>query len=161
MKVGYFDIFQRLDDGGYNDVQRVAEFIGVAPNPGTVWASLRIGELKAMLCLAIEDYEQAIEWNDWCLNMDQLSDERMRFYRSLQALLEIKRDETRQYADYENSLKLMYGDENIDVGIKLLEGQERFYGLHSPGLSLDGFDLHKKLLQGYAKLHRAKTENWV
>ncbi|VAW61323.1 Ribosomal protein S12p methylthiotransferase accessory factor YcaO [hydrothermal vent metagenome] len=155
------NIFQRLDDGGYNDVQRVAEFIGVAPNPGTVWASLRIGELKAMLCLAIEDYEQAIEWNDWCLNMDQLSDERMRFYRSLQALLEIKRDETRQYADYENSLKLMYGDENIDVGIKLLEGQERFYGLHSPGLSLDGFDLHKKLLQGYAKLHRAKTENWV
>ncbi len=154
------DILLRLDDGGYNDVQRVAEFIGIAPDPGSVWASLRIGELKAMLCLAMEDYEQAIEWNDWCLHMDQLSDERMRFYRSLQALLEIKLDDTREYADYKDSLKLMYGKENIEIGIKLLEGEEKFHGLHSPGLSLDGFSIHKKLLAGYAKLHKAKLENW-
>ena len=39
----------RLELAGYNDFQRVAEFIGVAPDPGTAWATLRIGELKAML----------------------------------------------------------------------------------------------------------------
>ena len=153
-------ILQRLEDGGFNDVQRVAEFIGIAPDPGTAWAGLRIGELKAMLSLACEDFEQAMEWNDWCLHMDQLNDERTRFYRGLQALLEIKLDESREYADYTASLKLMYGNETIDTCIRLLEGQERFHGLHSPGLSLQGFTLHNKLLEGYAKLHKAKIDNW-
>ena len=109
-----------------------------------------------MLSLAAKDYEQALEWNDWCLNMDQLGDERMRFYRALQALLEIKLDDDRNYADYTDSLKLMYGDDVVSTSIKLLEGEEKFYGLHSPGLSLEGFIKHNKLLDGYAKLHKAK-----
>ena len=160
-KNSWQSILQRLEEGGYNEVQRVAEFIGVAPDAGSAWQSLRIGELKAMLCLALEDYEQALEWNDWCLQMDQLSDERLRFYRCLQALLEIKLDDSREYAQYTDSLKLMYGEATVDDGIKLLEGEDSFYGLHSPGLSLDGFVTHNKLLTGYAKLHKAKTENWV
>ncbi|VAW62062.1 hypothetical protein MNBD_GAMMA08-1774, partial [hydrothermal vent metagenome] len=92
--------------------------------------------------------------------MDQLNDERIRFYRCLQALLEIKLDASREYAQYTDSLKLMYGNNTVDEGIKLLEGENSFYGLHSPGLSLDGFVMHNKLLSGYAKLHKAKTENW-
>jgi len=48
-------ILDRLEDGGYNDYQRVAEFIGIAPDPNTTWASLRIGELKAMLYLALKN----------------------------------------------------------------------------------------------------------
>jgi len=157
----WLNLLERLEEGGYNEVQRVAEFIGVAPNPGTSWATLRIGELKAMLCLALEDFEQAIEWNDWCLQMDQLGEERIRFYRGLQALLEIKLDDSRQYDDYIDSLSLMYGKEVITSGIELIEGQDKFYGLHSPGLSLEGFTVHKKLLEGYAKLHKAKLENWT
>ncbi|MCW9047554.1 MAG: 30S ribosomal protein S12 methylthiotransferase accessory factor YcaO [Gammaproteobacteria bacterium] len=154
------NILERLEEGGYNEVQRVAEFIGIAPNPGSSWATLRIGELKAMLCLALEDFEQAMEWNDWCLQMDQLGEERIRFYRGLQALLEIKLDDSRQYDDYIQSLNLMYGEETIKSGIELIEGKDKFYGLHSPGLSLEGFTVHKKLLDGYAKLHKAKLENW-
>jgi len=157
----WLDILQRLEEGGYNDVQRVAEFIGVAPDAGSAWASLRIGELKAMLCLAAKDYEQAQEWNDWCLHMGQLSDQRLRFYRALQALLEIKLHQQRSYEDYTDSLKLMYGEDTITDAIALLEGDNNFYGLHSPGLSLEGFTTHQKLLQGYAKLHRAKQLNWV
>jgi ribosomal protein S12 methylthiotransferase accessory factor len=160
-KAQWLDVLQRLEEGGYNDVQRVAEFIGVAPDADTAWASLRIGELKAMLCLAAEDYQQAQEWNDWCLHMGQLSDQRLRFYRALQALLEIKLHQQRNYEDYMDSLKLMYGEETIADAIALLEGEDSFYGLHSPGLSLDGFTTHQKLLQGYAKLHKAKQQNWI
>ena len=153
-------LLNRLEEGGYNDVQRVAEFIGVAPDPGTAWASLRIGELKAMLCLALQNYEEAMEWNDWCLQMDQLSDERIRYYRCLQALLEIRLDETRDYAHYRDSLVLMYGEANYQTALDQVEGVEKFHGLHSPGLSLQGFELHNKLLQGYQKLHQAKLTNW-
>ncbi len=153
-------ILKRLDEGGYNDMQRVAEFIGVAPDAGSVWASLRIGELKAMLCLALQDFEQALEWIDWCLSMDQVDDERIRHYRCLQALLEIKLDDERDYHHYDKSLSLMYGEDNVRTGIDIIEARNKFHGLHSPGLSLEGFNTHQKLLEGYAKLHKAKQRYW-
>ena len=76
-------------------MQRVAEFIGVAPDRGTVWAGLRIGELKAMLCLAVGDLDNAANWIDWCLHMDQLTVCRLHIYNCLQVLLEIKQDDSR------------------------------------------------------------------
>lgn len=155
----WLDLFNRLEQAGYNDLQRVAEFIGVAPDPGTVWASLRIGELKAMLCLASQ-HEQAIDWVDWCVQIDQLGDERTSEYRCIHALLEIKHDEGRSFEDYSNSLSLMYGEEIVRNGIEIVEGRTVFHGLHSPGLCLDGFELHNRLLEGYRKLHRAKQTNW-
>ncbi len=154
------DIFNRLEQAGYNDFQRVAEFIGIAPDPGTAWATLRIGELKAMLCLATQD-PQAIDWVDWCVQIDQLDEKRTAEYRCIHALLEIKHDQNRQFEDYSSSLSLMYGDDNVSKGIEVVEGREVFHGLHSPGLSLQGFELHNKLLEGYRKLHRAKQTNWT
>ncbi|MDH5711569.1 MAG: 30S ribosomal protein S12 methylthiotransferase accessory factor YcaO, partial [Gammaproteobacteria bacterium] len=154
------DILERLEEGGYNDFQRVAEFIGVAPDPGTAWASLRIGELKAMLCLAMGDHEQAHEWVDWCLQIDQLDQVRSQHYRCLRALLEIYLDEVRGFEQYVDSLAKMYGSDNVETGMKIIKGKEIFHGLHSPGLSLDGFNAHKKLLEGYAKLHKFKQTNW-
>jgi ribosomal protein S12 methylthiotransferase accessory factor len=153
------DMFDRLEEGGYNDFQRVGEFIGIAPDPGTAWATLRIGELKAMLCLAMQD-ERATDWVDWCIQIDQLGEERTSAYRCIHALLQIKHDENRQFEDYSRSLSLMYGEDTVLNGIEIVEGREVFVGLHSPGLSLQGFDLHNRLLAGYRKLHRAKQSNW-
>ena len=153
------DIFNRLEQAGYNDFQRVAEFIGIAPDPGTAWASLRIGELKAMLCLAMQE-EHAIDWVGWCVQIDQLGEARTSEYRCIHALLEIKHDPVRTFEEYSNSLSLMYGEEVVSKGIEIVEGRQVFHGLHSPGLGLQGFELHNSLLQGYRKLHRAKKTNW-
>ncbi len=152
-------IFDRLQRAGYNDFQRVAEFIGIAPDPGTAWATLRIGELKAMLCLAMQD-EQAMDWVDWCVQIDQLGEQRTSAYRCIHALLAIKHDALRDFEAYSQSLSLMYGEDTVNTGIEIVEGRELFHGLHSPGLSLSGFELHKKLLDGYRKLHKAKQNNW-
>ena len=154
------DIFNRLEQAGYNDFQRVAEFIGIAPDPGTAWATLRIGELKAMLCLATQD-PQANDWVDWCVQIDQLDEKRTSEYRCIHALLGIKHDQNRQFEDYSSSLSMMYGDDTVSKGIEIVEGREVFHGLHSPGLSLQGFELHNRLLDGYRKLHRAKQTNWA
>ncbi len=151
-------ILERLEEGGFNDYQRVAEFIGVAPNPGTTWAQLRIGELKAMLCLALKN-DEAIEWVSWCLHIDQLDNDASRFYLCLQTLLEIRMGE-RKLEDYEDSLVLMFGQQTLADCKDVVSGKENFFGLHSPGLSLDGFTTHHKLLDGYRKLHVAKQENW-
>ena len=152
-------ILDRLEEGGYNDYQRVAEFIGIAPDAGTTWASLRIGELKAMLCLALKNNE-AIEWVNWIIQIDQLDKHSTLFYSCLQALLEINSDAHRKLEDYIDSLKLMFGEQTLADCLDVISGKENFFGLHSPGLSLDGFVTHQKLLEGYKKLHLAKQNNW-
>ncbi|MES0327414.1 MAG: 30S ribosomal protein S12 methylthiotransferase accessory factor YcaO [Gammaproteobacteria bacterium] len=160
-KIQWQNILDRLDEGGYHDMQRVAEFIGVATDHGTVWSGLRIGELKAMLCLAMGDLEQASEWVDWCLHMDQLTICRLHIYNCLKVLLDIKLDDSREYDDYADGLAKLYGKEYVSICTKILEGAEIFHGLHSPGLSMDGFDNHQALLSCYAKLHKFKQSNWA
>lgn len=158
-KAQWQDILDRLEEGGYNDQILAAPFIGLAPDPETLWAEIRLGEIKTMLCLALED-EQAKEWLDWCLALDQASNKTMRHYRCLKALLDIKWHEDRHYADYEQGLVLMYGEDNVTNGIAIVEGDMVFHDLHCPGLGLDGFERHNKLLAGYEKLQIAKSNNW-
>ncbi len=153
-------ILENLEEGEFNDMQKVAEFIGVVPDSNTAWEHLQIGELKAMLALALKDYELALQWMNWCLHIGQLDEKRTRHYRCLHALLEITLDEEKEYADYEMSLELMYSKQSVKICVELIEGNELFYGLHSPGLSLAGFARHKKLLEGYAKVHKAKQDYW-
>jgi ribosomal protein S12 methylthiotransferase accessory factor len=155
----WLSILTRLEEGGYNDFQRVAEFIGVAPDAGTTWATLRIGELKAMLNLALKNHE-AMEWIDWCIQIDQLDSDSTRFYMCIQALLEIEMDDGRELLDYTDSLRLMFSRQTLDDAFEVISGKENFFGLHSPGLSMDGFKTHAKLLDGYKKLHLAKQNNW-
>ena len=153
------DLLARLDDGGYNDQTLAAQFIGLAPDPDTLWASVRLGEIKGMLCLALQD-EEAIDWVDWCLSLDQANDAARRHNLCLKALLEIKWDDERDYADYEQGLGLMYGQQTVSDAIKIVEGEVLFHNLHCPGLSLQGFERHTALLEGYEKLQQAKLNNW-
>ncbi len=152
-------ILERLDDGAYNDQTLAAAFIGLAPDPNTLWSTVRLGEIKAMLYLALQD-EQAIEWLDWCLALEQGSDERVRYYRCLKALLEIKWHPQRQYEDYQQGLEYLYGTRNVTDGLAIVEGDKIFHNLHCPGLGLEGFERHIKLLEGYQKLQNAKQNNW-
>lgn len=163
LKQGDRDSWQELlialEEGGFNDHAPVAQFIGLAPDPGTLWASVRLGEIKLMLCLALED-EQALEWVDWCLSLGQGDEAQQRFYRCLRALLDIKWHSERDYDDYRRGLAQMYGEQTVNEGIEIVEGRTVFHGLHTPGLSLQGFDRHQALLAGYEKLQRAKQRYW-
>ena len=152
-------ILDRLEEGGYHDQTLVAQFIGLAPDPDTLWAKIRLGDIKTMLCLALQD-EQALEWIDWCLALDQASEQTLKLYRCLKALLDIKWQPEREYDEYLNGLSLMYGEENVSNSLAIVEGKSVFHQLHCPGLSLNGFERHNKLLAGYEKLQQAKRNNW-
>ena len=45
----------------------------------------------------------------------------------------------------------LYGDNTLDMATDLIDGEVRFFGLASPGLNLDGCDLHQRLLAEYEK----------
>jgi ribosomal protein S12 methylthiotransferase accessory factor len=158
-KESWHDLLVALEEGGYNDHTPVAQFIGLAPDPGTLWASIRLGEIKLMLCLALEE-EQALEWVDWCLSLEQGDEERQRYYRCLRALLDIKWHPDREYENYRRALSQMYGEQHVVEGIEIVEGRMVFHGLHTPGLGLQGFERHNALLAGYEKLQQAKRRFW-
>jgi ribosomal protein S12 methylthiotransferase accessory factor len=52
----------------------------------------------------------------------------------------------------------MFDEQTLTSCMDEISGKENFFGLHSPGLSLNGFTTHHKLLEGYIKLHIAKQE---
>ncbi len=150
------EILENLDDGEHSDMLKVAEFIGIVPDAGTPWASLQVGELKAMLYLALGEYEEAQTWVTWCKHMAVLEESRANVYRCLDALLTITLEE-KALDDYKGSLVLMYSQECIDICLDIMRKKVKFYGLHSPGLTLEGFEKHQRLLDGYAKVHKAKA----
>ena len=75
-------------------------------------------------------------------------------------MLEINMDEKRQLKDYANSLKLLFEKKTLADCLDIVSGKQVFYGLHTPGPGLEGFDAHNKLLQACKKLHRAKQRHW-
>ena len=149
-------LLENLEEGEHSDMLKVAEFIGVVADEGTPWASLQVGELKAMLYLALGEYTLAQEWTIWCTHMAVLEENRAKMYRCLNALLEIKIEE-KELSDYTKSLEQMYGDVCVSLCQRLIDKKTKFYGLHFPGLSLEGFNKHQLLLEGYKKVHKAKA----
>jgi len=153
------ELFEALEEADLNDMTRAIEFIGVVPDAGTVWATLQIGELKAMLAFALGKIEEAKEWNLWSLHSSGVKEEKIGFHRCLDALLEIKLDEDKNFKDYAKSLVHMYGEDVLQTCEDIISQKVKFFGIHSPGLNLEGFVNHNKLLDIYAKLHKAKALN--
>jgi ribosomal protein S12 methylthiotransferase accessory factor len=144
-----------LEAGGYNDQTLVAQFIGLLADADSLWAELRLGELKAMLSLAVQD-ETALDWVEWCLALENLTEPRLKHYRCVKALLQIKWHHERNYDDYVNGFALLYGQETMEKALAVVEGEAMFEGLTMPGLSLEGSIQHHRLLAAYKKVQKAK-----
>ncbi len=151
-------LLEALEQSEFSDHSDVCGLIGIAPDPDSVWESLRIGELKGMLALHSGDFEQALDWSEWCLELSQLSDERDKFYRALVALLHIELDEQRHRIDYLSGFESLYGQHIIDRCIALIEGRQHYDGLTDAGLKLEGMKRHQSLLKAYQKLQTAKQD---
>ncbi len=154
------ELLQELEESDFSDHSDICGLIGIAPDPHSVWESLRVGELKAMLALHIRDYEQALDWTQWCLDMEQLSPLREKLYRALEVMLEIQLDDDKTREMYLDGLTSLYGQETIEQCIALIDGQNHYDGLFDAGMSLEGLQRHQSLLAAYEKLQKAKMENY-
>jgi len=145
-----------LEAGGYNDQTLVAQFIGLLPDADSLWAQLRLGEIKAMLSLALHD-EAALDWVEWCLTLEDLTEQRLKHYRCVKAMLEIKWHVEREYKDYRDGLTLLYGEQITQDALAVVEGSKAFEGLIASSLKLNGFKQHQGLLAAYERLHLIKS----
>ena len=60
----YQELLEELDEQGVDDATRVREFIGIVAAKASGWTTLRIGELKSMLYLALGDLAMALDWTN-------------------------------------------------------------------------------------------------
>lgn len=150
------ELYEKLEEKGYDDMLLVAHAIGVIPDAGTLWADLRMGEFKAMVALAAKNYELARSGAEWCLHFAPLKPDRKLLYLCLNTLLTIEMDDTLNEGDFFPTVERMYGKEMVERAQKLINGHEKFDGLHESDLNLKGFEMHQKLIISYEKLQRAK-----
>ena len=108
-----------------------------------------------MLCLAIK-HRDAPQWIDWCLHLDQLSGSRHQLYRCIDTVMHLTEEET---SGLEPALKQLFSADIYDQSRKIVAGKIKFSGLHFPGLGLDGFDNHQRLLAAYSKLQSMKLQH--
>ena len=155
------ELLTRLDQ--QDDFQPVYELIGLAAPTGDGWKTLRVGELRALIHLALGEHEDALDWVEWTLdyNASTFSVERAHFYRAVKDVLEITLDEGRELSQYQYGLTKMYGEKLLSDAIAHVTQQQACYGLVAGDESMSQFPLHQKLLTSYHKLQRAKEAyNW-
>lgn len=153
----YAEMYNILVEENFDDFNRLYELLGVCPDQGSAWQTLRIGELKALLALAGGDLELALEHVQWCLdyNVSTYSTKRAQFFRCLAQSLTLALDEERDPAQYQAAFVHLFGQEIVDAAWGSIEGKVRFYGLHGDNLTLSHFAAHQQLLESYKKLQNA------
>lgn len=158
----YEELLEQLDEQGIDDAIRVREFIGIVPPAKSGWVTLRIGELKSMLHLALGNLEEALDWANWTYNMNSsvFTAERANYYRCLISTIELFLDESREPEQYRMVFEKMYGKSAVDFSWEIMLGGNPFYDLAADDEYLQQFESHQKLLAAYAKLQKAKRENW-
>ena len=158
----YQELLDELDEQGIDDATRVREFIGIVAPKASGWTTLRIGELKSMLYLALGDLEMALDWANWTYNMNSsvFTAERANYYRCLINSLELFIDSQRDPQQYRMVFEKMYGKDAVAFAWRAIQGGNPFYNLPASDETLANFSEHQKLLAAYAKLQKAKRENW-
>ena len=71
-------------------------------------------------------------------------------YRCIESLINLK-----DVNNYRRALCLMYGQHTVRQAEALLDRSERFFGLHTLGVDMEGSAMHQTLLAAYDKLFAA------
>ena len=123
-----------------------------------MWGQLTILELKLLINLALNKYDDAKELVEAFLQYNDNTVDRGLFYQAVNAVLEIQLDDELELANYEHNLRRMFGNERMDAVIGSVDGSVRFHGLTPTSMQLEGLDKHLRLIDSYKKLHAARAK---
>ncbi len=149
-------LLDMLNESSLADQRPVAALIGLAPDAGSFWEDLRIGELKTLLALATANEDATREGCDWIHHFAQINADRRRIYRCIESLLKLC--DSGEYEPYRKSLENLYGTNTLIKAEALLTREQRFFGVPAPGMELTGFEMHHRLLNAFDKVHRQHAQ---
>ena len=156
-KVGLRNLAQGLENSELDDYTDITTLIGIEFDDNTPWGKLTILELRLLICLALQKFEQAKDLVEAFLQYNDNTVERGLFYQAVNVCLEMELDEDLELADYEANFRRMFGDERMDAAIGSVNGSVRFSGLTPTSMKLEGLDRHLRLIDSYKKLHAARA----
>jgi ribosomal protein S12 methylthiotransferase accessory factor len=145
-----------LETLGLSDHLLLSHTIGILFDEHSTWATLRIGELKALIFFALNKKEEALEWCSWCLEYAALPEKRKRLYRLLQALVNFHLTGD-SLLDYGRSLRLFYQEDEIHEAESILNGTSRFPGLDFGKTWKEISSEQRKLLTIYQRVNKLKV----
>jgi ribosomal protein S12 methylthiotransferase accessory factor len=145
-----------LDTLGLSDQLLFSHTIGILFDEHSNWATLRIGEMKALLHLALNHKEEALEWCNWCIGNTPLPAARKRLFRLLQTLLNFHLTGDTA-SDYSRSLRQFYTEDELHEAELILNGTIRFPGLDFGRTWQEVSSEQKKLLDIYKRIHSLKA----
>jgi len=152
------DLVERLVESELDDYTDITTLIGIEFDDNTAWGQLTILELKLLIYLALQQYEEAKEAVEMFLQYNDNTVERGLFYQAVNAVLEMYLDEDLELEDYEVNFRRMFGNERMDAAIGSVNASVRFYGLTPTSMKLEGLDRHLRLIDSYKKLHAARAK---
>mgnify|MGYP006082600249 FL=1 len=150
------DLLERFEEQQLDHYTKISELIGIGFDENTVWGKLDIGELKILIYLVLEHYEEAKEIIADFLNFNDNTVERVLFYQALGVVLDITIADELDIDDYVLNLNRMYGAEVMENALGSVIGDVKFFGLTKTSLKLEGLDKHLKLIDSYKKLYKAR-----
>jgi ribosomal protein S12 methylthiotransferase accessory factor len=130
----------------------VTMLIGLCADPNTVWADLRVGELKTMAALHAKSTDDILDNCAWIAQFNELAPARAALYRCISNIVQINDELEAGDSAYAANLSLMYGAETVKKAQELVAGNEQYCGLNNLGNNMQGSDMHQKLLAAYAKV---------
>lgn len=154
----YSDYLDELENEGIDDDAPVAKTLGILPDKGSPWETLRFGELKCLIALEAEDYEQALDFAKWTVlfNRNVFDLKRLRFYQCLIKVLTCLTQKDLKEADYDNAFALIYGKDVYDDVRAHIKHEKRFNGLKASDLQMSGFEQHRAMIEVYEIVKNAK-----
>lgn len=151
-------LLERLENNELDDYGDIATLIGIEFDENTDWGQLTVMELKLLINLALQQFEEAHDLVGAFLQYNDNTLERGLFYQALNVVLEVTLDDALDLVDYEVNFRKMFGDARMDAVIGSVEGRVRFYGLTPTSMALEGLDRHHRLIDSYKKLHAARAK---
>ncbi|WP_223549633.1 OsmC domain/YcaO domain-containing protein [Pseudomonas sp. A-B-19] len=156
-KVGLRSLAQGLESSELDDYTDITTLIGIEFDDNTPWGKLTILELRLLICLALQKFDQAKDLVEAFLQYNDNTVERGLFYQAVNVVLEMQLDDDLELSDYEVNFRRMFGNERMDAAIGSVDGSVRFYGLTPTSMKLEGLDRHLRLVDSYKKLHMARA----
>jgi len=150
-------LLERLENNELDEYGDIATLIGVEFDENTVWGQLTVLELKLLIHLALQQFDEAHELVGAFLQYNDNTVERKLFYQALNAVLEVVLDDELELDDYEVNFRRMFGDERMNAVLGSVDGSVRFFGLTPTSMKLEGLDRHHRMIDSYRKLHTARA----
>ena len=151
-------LVERLEECESDDYTEISTLIGIEFDDNTVWGQLTILELKLLIYIALQQFEEAKDLVEQYLQFNTNTVERGLFYQCMNVVLEVELDDELDLNDYEMNFRRMFGNERMDAVLGSMDGTVKFYSLTETSMQLEGIEPHLRLIESYKKLHAARSK---